>query len=81
MKRIMSIMNIFGRCVGLFVFSVIVFLTLLVTRHLDDFFFEMKRVTNDVLVLEKITKTQKIINIVIALSAIFCISKVILILF
>ena len=62
----LSLLNMIGRYIGLSVFAVIVILTLVILRHPEDFFFEMKKITNDVLVLEKTGVLQKVINISIS---------------
>lgn len=77
----LNVLNVIGRCVGLSVFAIMVILTLIVLRHPEDFFFEMKKITNDVLVLEKNGILQKVINISICLSAILSLVSVLRILF
>lgn len=77
----LNVLNVVGRCVGLSVFAIMVILTLIVLRHPEDFFFEMKKITNDVLVLEKNGILQKVINISICLSAILSLVSVLRILF
>ncbi len=77
----LNVLNVLGRCIGLSVFAVIVILTLVILRHPEDFFFEMKKITNDVLVLEKNGILQKVINISISLSTMFLLVSMIKILF
>ena len=77
----LSLLNMIGRYIGLSVFAVIVILTLVILRHPEDFFFEMKKITNDVLVLEKTGVLQKVINISICLSGVVFFVSLIKILF